>query len=506
MTLQRLEKVYIDWDDTYLLQTGEVVKAPLDDITEWVAGLSYSYGLGVLNNPDGFSPAFLNGSIQLISDLDFIPQELRVRPHLMRHEVDGELLMQCVASQPLNRQMRLVSPNQGLSGEQVRIQSPDSRKDYWLWNEAHKQLGVGLGQWQLFNALDLRGGLDITSSYSQFLADFMTFAGGYAYEDKYCRMNFKAARAMEGYNFAELIDPFELALFEMDISSKEGVVRNQAKSTILQTRSERVKLRDYTVGLDGGEYRAFYMETPPSQIAGNWAVTVTKPDPVPASLVVRIESRDGESLRFSLLNEADTRVEADVSVFANVYRLSERGAVNELNVYSSILYGNRPLDNFPDWGATGRPVSDELARLEVPLHIADIRMPAGYNNPDRLLFYDTGSWFRCRLTRDFAVDMMLGRKTVISGEILELKWDMIETPLARGAYKRASRFDDPNYRLGINFYLGGEEERRGNELILDGERLLLGGEPFYFEQRDFLTMDDDYLLLDNDQLYFAEVE
>ena len=499
------ERVLIDWEDLYQtpLALGGAVGGN-DDISDYVSQIDYGYGMGVFNDPRGFGLNLLNGSIRLNADLEGIPEYQLGAPHIFRHIIDGHIIMEGVAQPVRDRAFQLVSKNSGVANDDVQLAYTEEATDFKLWFDAHQSIAAQAGPVGYFNGYTTRGALEIAVSYGAFLNAMATFAGGYAFEDRFCRMNFMAARAGRLLNWNEWIDEVSQDLFYLDISAKEGVVRNEAQTEILRPTSiERETIRGYTFTLAANSARTLYTQSPEGKVSGAWSVVVTSPDPRPATLSTQITEQDGRGMAFTVFNADDEPADVQLSVFATTYntRLQENFA--NINVASSILYGRQPLEDFPNWGADNQPISEELGRLRNPLNVATIRLPIRdsdeFGNPLSYLLYDTGTLLRVR-EEGRVIDMMIGRKKVISGDILELVWEMVELPTGVAAYDRGWLMDNDDYILGVNTYLRDRSRAETHSLTLAGCYLELEGQQISFAPLNLLTMNGRYLTINGNYL------
>lgn len=504
------ERFLIDWNDVYF---ADREPAPEDDITSYVSFCSYAYGLNVLNNPDAFTFTSLGGSIKLNRDFEGIDERQLLRPHVMRHMIDDRIVVECIALPVRDRSMVLISRNQALLRDPVDLTYTESVKDFTLWADALRYVGADPGRLQIFNDYDVRGGLHLEQGFSQFINDFMTFGGGYAFEDRLGRLNFAAARSRLADNPNTFMNKTHVDMFDIDISSKEGIVRNEARTTILRPRFSREVVRTIDFALTANGFRDFYVASPEDKIAGNWDVKITKPTILPAELTTDVLSTSGSGFRFSAFNAGASDLDVTVEVFATTYSVIAQENLNELRVVSSVTYGRQPLERFPDWGADTRPVNEELTRLEQPLRVAKIEFPLMpevlpngqrrvVGNPIEWLDYDVGDIVRVR-DDDTVVDMMIGRIVVQSGGAFVMQYHLLEQPLDVDAYHRNWILDDDSYILGVNTFLTDPTPRLGNYLTLDGQYVTLNGENLYFEPYNLLVLDDEYVTLDGQELYFS---
>lgn len=487
------ENVIIDWDDTLLAEGGgEVSLGGNNNVSDYVTRLEYNYGLGVINAPNHFTPTMLRGRIRLNRDLDHIPLSQLDRPHYMRHIVDGRVLMQCIAHPVRNRTLRLSSPNTALLRERVDKSSVEPRWDYWLWDEVLAQVGAARGPVAIFNGYDLHGGLRVRTTLANFLRQMMTFGGGYTFEDQWMRLNFMAARGGSLRNWQELVSEQSNDTFQLDISPKSGVVRNEARASIVRVNPFGRKLiRSYDLTLATNGVSQLFTAVPAGEIGGQWSVVVSAPNPAPATVRVTVERQDGDGVNFSVFNAGGDAVAVTVEVYATTYNVLENENVSALNVESSILYGRQPLERFPDWGASTRPINEELERLRRPLLVCKLRMPivpevletgqaSETGNPIRWLHFDVGTLMRMR-DGEREVVMMIGRKHVNSREIIELEWDLVEFPIGRSAYERGWHIDDNNYTLGVDTYIRGEAGSQWNAIGYNGQEIERRGMPILRE-------------------------
>ena len=410
----------------------------------------------------------LRGTIRLNNDLDHIPHSLRDTPHYFQHILDDQVLLQALVTPLRNRTFRLTSPNTALLREPVDKSSVEPRTDYWLWDEVLQQVGAVRGPMSYFNGYGLHGGLRVRSSFGSFLRNMMSFAGGYAYEDRFCRMNFVAARAGQTRNYLRRISEADQDLFRLDISPKTGAVRNEARSRIVRVNPfGRKKIRTFTFTLAGHGFRQLFAPTPEGEIGGLWAAEVNTPNPAPATLQVTKTDEDGDGLHFTVFNASEDSVEVIIDVYATTYNVIENENISELNVESSILYGRQPLEKFPEWGSTSQPIKEELDRLREPLQVAKIRMPivpevldsgavTDTGNREDFLNYEPGELVLVRHAgRSFV--MLIGRRGVRSRRGMELEWDCVEFPTGSRAYSGGMYIDSREYILGVSTFLTGAD-------------------------------------------------
>ena len=512
------EQILIDWNDTYQFDDATDVQQfinPGDDIKDYVSNISYSFGFGVISSPAGFVPQMLTGAISLNKRLEDIPQDQLDRPHICRHIIDDNIIVECIALPVRDRTFTLTSPNTALLGDPVDKSSVTEQTDYWLWFEVMRQIGVRTGRYNLFNGYRLHEAVRVRRTLQSFLRDMMVFGGGYAFEDHLCRMNFISARAATIFNWAEYISEDHQDLSYLNISTKAGSVKNTANTSIIRARSiDRKLIRPYTFTLEGNGFRTLRTPTPEGELAGLWSVTVTSPTPQPETLSVVIADQDVDGVGFTVFNADDDDVDVQLSVFATTYDTFEQENYTNLNVSSTILYGERPLENFPDWGADNQPISEELSRLRRPLYVSRVRFPVlpeftalgqrqQFGNAIKFLLYDTGTIFRVLDKQtDLQVDMLLGHKRVTSSDILEVEWDLVELPTNVGVYDRGWILDNDAYILGVNTYLVDRQRTARNVLTIAGRELKLNGRNLTFQNLNLLTLNNRYLTLNGNYLNF----
>lgn len=479
------ENIIVDWDDT-LLGGGELALGGSNNISEFVSRIDYNYGLGVLTSPSRFTPTMLRGRIRLNRDLDHIPQAQLDRPHYFQHIIDDHVLVQALIHPVRNRTFKLASPNTALLRDPVDKSSVEPRADYWLWDEVLAQIGAERGPHAYFNGYGTHGGLRVRTSFAGFLRDIMTFGGGYVFEDRLCRLNYMAARAISERNWIEFASERSQPLFELTLTPKLGAVRNEGRSRIVRVDPFGRKLiRAYNLSLATGAASQLFTPAPEGEIAGLWSAVISDPNPAPDSLRLTIENQDAEGVNFTVFN-AGAEVDAVVEVYATTYSFLEQQNFPSLNVESSILYGRQPLERFPDWGVDSRPITEELERLRNPLQVCRVRMPItpdvlpGGGQPDgnslQMLLYEAGALFLVRDEgRQFV--MLLGRKHVRSREGLELQWDLVQLPQGPHAGTRGWVMDEQVYTLDVNTILRGSRDPYVMAIGYNGREIWRGGQP-----------------------------
>ena len=460
------EQVIIDWNDTLVGNPDAVLATGgQNDISQYVSRINYNYGLGVLTTPSRFTPTMLRGRIRLNDDLEHISHRLKDSPHYVQHILDGKVLIQCIAEPLRNRTFKLSSPNTGLLRERVDKSSVEPRNDAWLWDSVLDQIGAERGNYAYFNGYKLHAGIRVRTTFAGFLRDFMTFAGGYAFEDRYCRMNFMAARAGQTRNYLRRMSEDDQHLFDLTVSPKTGVVRNEAKSSIVRINPfGRKKIRTFTFTLESQGFNQLFTAAPSGELAGLWGVEISSPNPAPDTLVVTKTAEDTEGVHFNVFNAGMDAVDLVIDVYATTYNVLENENFSELNVESSLLYGRQPLERFPSWGADSRPISEELGRLREPLQVAQLNMPVTpdvlnsgavvtIGNPTEFLDFNTGALFLVRSEgRDFV--MLLGRTYIESRNDFKMQWELIQFPTGPFAYVRGWRITPDIFTLGVNTHLG----------------------------------------------------
>ena len=455
------ERIIIDWNDVLLVDRDNVLpEGGNNDISDYVQRIELNWGFGVTTSSTHFTPTMLRGRLRLNRDLDHIPLRQREGTHFMRYLIDDEVIAECYVQPVRNRTMRLSSPNAALLRERVDKSSVDARTDYWLWDAALDQVGAERGRWAYFNGYATHGGLRVRTTFANFIRQMMSFGGGYAFEDKHCRMNYMAAFAGRTRNYLELVSEITNDTLELTISPKPGIVRNAVKARIVRVNPFVRKLvRSFNVSLPGLGYRELFAAAPEGEIAGIWSLSVTKPNPQPETLQITKTNEDTDGVNFSLFNADDDPLDVSIDVFATSYDVSAAEEVNDENPTSILTYGFQPLTNFPTWGSSARPINEEIDRLASPLLICKLRMPivpailptgapTGSKNTVEWLGFDVGTLM---LMSDGERDvvMMIGRKTISSRRAFILEWDLVEFPQGATAYQQGWLLDDPAFELGI---------------------------------------------------------
>ena len=498
-----LEQHLIDWNDVYTLYDYNVIDeegivGEYDDISYLVRSVGYTYGCGILNDDNDFTSASAFGRLVLNGGLPSeITQDQLRRPHIYRHLIGGVLIFQCIAMPISENRFRLVSPNQAARRTKININYTEVELDAKLWNDAMSQAGVSSGGFMIFNGYELTAALDIEMEYGQFLNKFMEFAGGYAYEDKYCRMNFAAVNGLTDKNFVDVIDDGIQDIFTFDITSKEGAVRNQASEELVAPSSiSREKLQTYNLVIPALGFREFYYNLT-DKLGTNWSAVITQPSPVPDGLITRIENSRQRDVTFIVINGTEQEVTVQVELHAHTYSIASRLETSGLRVGSVLLYGRQPFEAFPSWGRNTLALQNELNRRSKPVNVAKIRMPiipevGFFGNDSYWLNLEVGDIVRVQDGAN-VYSMMIGSKTVESDDTFELEWHLVEVDT--DDVKDAWYADDPLSILGVNTYLTNAEFVRGDFLTVGGKYVTIGGHRVLIPSLDLLAVDSDFLTI-----------
>ena len=493
------ERILVDYDNIF--QFGAVGSSA--DITPFVDDINYGYGMGVFNDPRSFGVNLLNGSISLNDDLDHIPNNQLQDPHRFRHMIDDHILLEGVVQPLRDRKYQMISPNVALQKDPVSIFLIDESTDFDLWHLAHQYINTPPGPIGYFNGYGTHGSLEIETTYGDFLRDMTVFGGGYAFEDRFLRMNFVAARASLGRPWLEYINETRQDLFHIDVSSKEGAVRNQAQTEIVRSTSlEDQTIRSFSLSLGPLGTSTLYVNSPEGSVAGNWRFVVRSPRPAPKSLILTKTDESESGLAFTVFNGGDDEIDVKLDVFATTYNTRLQENISSLNIDSSVLYGEQPLENFPGWGKDNRPLSEELGRLSSPLNVCTIELPilpdgSSFGNSIDFLLHDVGTIMRIT-DNGQDIPMMLGRKKVVSRDILTLYWELIELPLGFGIYDRSWKIDDEIYGVGVNTYIGDPDAtQRGNYIAVGGKYIQVNGNFIRMPRVQAIAIDGSFLTIDN---------
>ena len=506
-----LERIIVDWNDVYSVP-GLLADAdgPFDDISKYVEKITYTYGFNVVNNPDGFGFTTARGTLTLTTaplPEGITAQQLN-QPHIFRHELFGVVLFQGILQPVDGGVFNIISPNQQLLRNAINLTYETSVLDAELFYDALSQSGAQQGDNFVFNEYSLTAGLTIESSFGRLLNDFMKFGGGYAYEDRHCRINFVAARGLFYDNYLDVIEEDVQDLFTLDITSKEGAVRNDvAGEVIIPTSIVRERAGTYSRTVEAGSFAQLYYAVPQGKVASNWAVVLTAPNPVPNGITYQIIDAGNSDITFVLTNGSMLSVDISADLFVSTYEVAQRERLSDIRIDSVLLYGRQAFDDFPNWASDAGPVQSELNRLKDPLSVARIRLPivpddefSPFGNDVVWSFLDVGAILRVQQGA-FAKDMMIGRVVVVSIETFEIEWHLVDVPTSQSVTDvevLAWYADNEANILGINTYLTDEIFVRGNFLTIGGKYLEIDGDKILIPSLDLLAIDDDFVTIDGD--------
>ena len=408
--------------------------------------------------------------------------------------------------QPLGGgRFNIVSPNQPLLRNLVEVSYDEEALGAQFFYDALRQSGARQGNNFVFNGYQLRPGLNYSASYGRFLNDFMTFGGGYAYEDRQCRINFVAARGLFYDNYADIIEDDLQDLFEIDITTKEGAVRNDVSGEIvLPTSIVRALVRTYTETIDAGSFKQLYYAVPEGKVASNWSIRLTAPNPVPEGVSFLIIDESNSDITFVLANGSPQSADISAELYVSTYEVAQRDRLSEVRIDSVLAYGRQPFEDFPDWAGDAGPVQNELNRLKDPLSVCRLRLPivpddarSPFGNDVLWAFFDVGKILRIQ-DGPFSKDMMIGRIVVDSIDTFEIEWHLVEVPTSKSVTDvevPAWYADNQDNILGINTYLTDEVFTTGNFLTVAGEFFTLTGHNIIIPSLELFALAGDYFTL-----------